>query len=72
MQGRKYLTVEEIATQLGTTKLTVWRLIRSGTLPAIKVGREYRISRADYRNFLASRRKQTTQDKNATLDQPPD
>ncbi len=58
MQGdTTYLTVKEIAAELRVTKQVVWRWIREGKLPALRIGKEYRIDRADYLAFLAKHRK---------------
>jgi|GraSoi2013_115cm_1033766.scaffolds.fasta_scaffold359914_2 excisionase family DNA binding protein len=58
MQGdTTYLTVKEIAAELRVTKQVVWRWIREGKLPALRIGKEYRVSRADYLAFLAKHRK---------------
>ena len=38
------LTVQEVANILKTSKQQVRKMIRSGTLPAVQVGREWRIS----------------------------
>ncbi len=58
MQGdTTYLTVEEIAAELRVTKPVVWRWIRENKLPALRIGKEYRISRVDYLAFLAKHRK---------------
>lgn len=38
------VTVAEVATELRVTRMSVYRLIQSGDLPAIRVGRAYRIT----------------------------
>ena len=35
--------------------MTVYRLIRSGELPAIRVGKNYRLRRTEVQQFLADR-----------------
>jgi excisionase family DNA binding protein len=50
------LTVEEVAHYLGCHPRTVYRYIRAGNLIAIKLGREYRIERADLDRFLEERK----------------
>ena len=42
-----YLTVEEAAERLGVDYKTIYRLIRSGEIPAGKIGRVYRILESD-------------------------
>ena len=39
--------------------MTVYRLIKSGDLRAVQVGKSYRINEDDINNFLASRYNQT-------------
>lgn len=41
------LSIEQAAEVLGVDYKTVYRLVRSGTLPSGRVGRVYRIQRAD-------------------------
>ncbi len=53
-----YLTVKDIATRLQVSEQTVWRWIRSGELPSIKLGGQYRVSPDDLQDFLKKHRKQ--------------
>ena len=39
----KFYTVREVAAILGVSLMTVYRLVREKRLPAIRVGRSYRI-----------------------------
>jgi excisionase family DNA binding protein len=48
----KLLSIEEVAEILGLEYKTVYRLIHNGELPAAKVGRVYRIYKADLEAFL--------------------
>jgi excisionase family DNA binding protein len=49
----EYLTVEEIAAGLGVSKMTVYRMIHTGRLDAIRAGeRVYRIHQAAYDAYL--------------------
>jgi len=41
------LTVTEVANYLRVSDNTIRAMIRQGKLPALKVGREYRVKRAD-------------------------
>ena len=45
-------TVEEVATLLRTTIRTVRSMISAGKIKAVKVGKEYRISKEEYDQFL--------------------
>jgi excisionase family DNA binding protein len=42
-----FVTVPQIATELGVNEVTVRTWIRSGRLPAIRAGRTYRVRRSD-------------------------
>ena len=54
---QRFMTVEQIAKDLGVSEDFVRGLIRSGELPAYKVGRkEYRIRITDYEQFLETRK----------------
>lgn len=46
------LTVAEVAELLRVSTMTVYRLIRSGDLPAVRVGRNYRVRRGDLDTYL--------------------
>jgi len=50
-----FLTVAEVAEQLRVSSMTVYRLIRSGDLAALRIGRSYRLRPADVDRFLARR-----------------
>ena len=49
---RGFLTPQQIAQELQLNILTVYAYIRHNKLPAIRLGRTYRISRQDFNNFL--------------------
>jgi len=46
------MTPEEVAAYLRLDEQTTYRLLRSGTLPGIKIGRQWRIWRADLDTHL--------------------
>jgi excisionase family DNA binding protein len=52
------LTPDEIATIYRVTRATVRRWVKSGELPALKVGTQYRIRRSDLDNFIQEARKE--------------
>jgi excisionase family DNA binding protein len=52
--GRLF-TVAEVAAVMRVSNMTVYRLIRSGELPALRVGKGYRIFEADLERFLEGR-----------------
>ncbi len=51
----EWLSVEDIAHDLGVTIDTVRAWIRQKKLRAYRVGRDYRIKRVDYSKFLEDR-----------------
>lgn len=59
MEGRDFgeplLTVGEVATVMRVSNMTVYRLIKSGQLSAIRVGKNYRIRRSDVERYLTDR-----------------
>lgn len=50
-----WLTVQEIARYLRVSKMTVYRLVESGELPSVRVGRSIRIHASAYRRWMAAR-----------------
>lgn len=52
----KFLSVEEVAGILGVDYQLIYRLVRAGELPAVRVGRVYRIDRSDLDAFVAARK----------------
>lgn len=51
----RFLTVAEVARRLRVSSMTVYRLVNAGHLPAVRVGRGYRILETDLRRYLDSR-----------------
>ncbi len=51
----RFFTVAEVARQLRVSNMTVYRLIKGGQLPAVRVGRGYRIRDEDVRKYLNER-----------------
>lgn len=52
----KMYTCDEVAERYRVKTITVWDWIRKKKLPAIKIGRDYRVSEDDLKNFEESRR----------------
>ena len=48
----KFLTVAEVAAVMRVSKMTVYRLVHSGELPAVRVGRSFRVSEKDVNDYL--------------------
>ena len=51
----RYLTVGEVATLLRVSSMTVYRLINAGELPAVRIGRSFRLREEDLDRYLADR-----------------
>ena len=48
----KFLTVAEVATMMRVSKMTVYRLVHSGELEAIRVGRSFRVPEQAVNQYL--------------------
>ena len=48
----KFLTVAEVAATMRVSKMTVYRLVHSGELPAVRVGRSFRVTEDDVNEYL--------------------
>ncbi|GAA3764538.1 excisionase family DNA binding protein [Spinactinospora alkalitolerans] len=48
----RFLTVAEVATIMRVSKMTVYRMVHSGVLPAIRVGRSYRVPERAVHDYL--------------------
>jgi len=53
--GAALLTVAEVASSMRVSTMTVYRLIKSGDLAAVRVGHNYRVRRDEVERYLASR-----------------
>jgi len=51
----RYLTVREVADTLRVSNMTVYRLINSGGLRAVRVGKSFRLLEDDVNRYLADR-----------------
>ena len=51
----RFMTVAEVATLMRVSTMTVYRLIKAGDIPAVRVGKSYRLREDDVDSFLASR-----------------
>lgn len=50
---KQFLTVSEVAQELGISERSVWRLIEQGVLPVYNFGGSTRIKRADLDTYIA-------------------
>ena len=53
-EEQRLLTVREVAETTRVSTMTVYRLIRSGALPAIRVGKHFRIRPRELEAYLES------------------
>lgn len=51
---QRYLTVAEVAETMRVSKMTVYRLVHGGELPAVRVGRSYRVPQDALDAYLAA------------------
>ena len=52
MKTDQFLTVQALADQLDLAPLTVYRLVKHGKIPAVRIGRSIRFRPADIDAFL--------------------
>lgn len=50
----KFLTVAEVAGVMRVSKMTVYRMVHSGELPAVRVGRSFRVPEQAVHDYLRS------------------
>ena len=48
----KFLTVAEVATVMRVSKMTVYRLVHSGELASVRVGRSFRVPERAVHEYL--------------------
>ena len=48
----KFLTVAEVASLMRVSKMTVYRLVHSGELPAVQIGRSFRVPEQAVHEYL--------------------
>jgi excisionase family DNA binding protein len=52
MSEAQFLTIAEVAAKMRVSKMTVYRLVHSGELPALRVGRSFRVTEDDVNEYL--------------------
>ena len=52
MKNEEYKSLEEVAEMLGVTYQLIYRLVRSGELPAVRLGKLYRVASSDLDAYL--------------------
>ncbi len=50
----QFLTVAEVASLMRVSKMTVYRLVHSGELPALRVGKSFRVPEKAVHEYLES------------------
>ena len=48
----RFLTVAEVAALMRVSKMTVYRLVHAGELPAVRVGRSFRVPEVAVHGYL--------------------
>jgi len=48
----RFVTVAEVATIMRVSKMTVYRLVHAGELPAVRVGRSFRVPEQAVHDYL--------------------
>ncbi|GGS22099.1 excisionase [Actinokineospora fastidiosa] len=48
----QFLTVAEVATMMRVSKMTVYRLVHGGELPAVRVGKSFRVPEKAVHDYL--------------------
>ncbi len=67
--GAPFLTVAEVADRMRVSKMTVYRLVHSGELPAVRFGRSFRVERAAVEDLIRSAHYEVPSQRNGS---PPD
>lgn len=52
----RFLTVSEVAEVMRVSKMTVYRLVHSGELPAVQFGRSYRVPESAVTDYVKEAR----------------
>jgi excisionase family DNA binding protein len=55
-RGLELLSIPELCQELGMGKSWIYRRIRSGEIPSVKLGRSIKVKRTDLEEYLESRR----------------
>ncbi len=53
---KEWLTVADICEYMGVSTFVVTSQLRSGALPAVKFGREWRVARTDFEDWINEQR----------------
>lgn len=61
----QWLSVVDICQYMGVSTFVVTRMLREGGLPGIKMGREWRVARIDFEDWLNAERLRSGTDRTA-------
>ncbi len=53
---KDWLSVADICEYMDVSPFVVTRMLRAGGMPGVKFGREWRVAKADFEDFLNTRR----------------
>lgn len=53
-QEKEFYKAEDLAEKLDVNIMTIYRYIKAGRLKAYKIGKEYRIDKVEFNNFLTN------------------
>lgn len=75
MKEKRYLTIKDVAEQLGLHKTTIYRLVKKGELPAFKVGNQWRFDKNILEEWISNesnkeRLEKEAREKESTGEQP--
>lgn len=62
----RFMTVAEVADVMRVSKMTVYRLVHSGELPAVQFGRSYRVPESAVQHYLGQAMMQNVQQNRQT------
>ena len=51
--AEKFLKMQDIAARLNVSRATIYRLIKAGKIPAVRVGKNYRVRPDDLEKYIA-------------------
>ena len=52
MSEAQFLTIAEVAARMRVSKMTVYRMVHAGELPAVRVGRSFRVPESAVQDYL--------------------
>jgi excisionase family DNA binding protein len=54
------MTLEEVADLLGVNYQLIYKLVRTGEMPSLRIGRVYRVTKADFEAYIQKNRSHVT------------